>query len=143
MTGVKTAISLGMLLMLGACAGAGNKAPSGGTATLVDTRWVLTKLGDTAVAPAEREYFLLLDTKDQRASGFAGCNMFAGPYQLAGDKLTFGPLAMTRMACPPPGMTVEGAYANALRDAKGYKIAGKTMMLTDEAGKSLASFAVK
>ncbi len=143
MKGVKIAVSLSLLLALGACAAGEGKPPAGGETPLVGTRWVLTKLGETNVAPAEREAFLTLQASDQRASGYAGCNMFAGPYQLAGDKLSFGPLAMTRMACPPPGMAVEGGYANALRGAKAYKIAGQTMTLTDDAGKSLATLAVK
>ncbi|MFN4283968.1 MAG: META domain-containing protein [Alphaproteobacteria bacterium] len=140
---MKTIFAAVMLCALAACASRETASTAADSAPLVGTRWVLTKLGDTTVAPAEREAFLTLQASDQRASGYAGCNMFAGPYQLAGDKLSFGPLAMTRMACPPPGMAVEGGYANALRGAKAYTVAGRTMTLMDDAGKSLATFVAK
>lgn len=138
------AISLSLLLALGACAADGAKPAGTASAPLVGTNWVLTKLGDAPVtlASGQREPFLQLQASDGRASGFAGCNMFAGPYQLSGDSLSFGPLAMTRMACAP-GMNIEGGYANALRDTKGYKITGSQLALTDASGKALASFVAK
>ena len=139
---MKSAI-MSLALLLGACAMEG-KSPAPAT-PLVGTNWMLTKLGETSVTmtAGQREPFLQLQASDSRASGFAGCNMFAGPYQLSGDSLTFGPLAMTRMACPPPGMAVEGGYANALRDSKGYKISNGQLSLIDAAGKILASFEAK
>lgn len=148
----RAAIFLSLLLALGACS-AGGKPDSktesarmvmGAAVPLVGTNWVLTKLGDAPVtlAAGQREPFLRLQASDGRASGFAGCNMFAGPYQLSGDSLTFGPLAMTRMACAP-GMSIEGAYANALRDTKGFKINNGELTLIDGAGKVLASFTAK
>jgi len=139
-----TAMFLSLLLTLGACAMEGGRTAAPAT-PLVGTNWLLTKLGEAPVTveAGQREPFLQLQASDGRVSGYAGCNMFAGPYQLSGDQLTFGPLAMTRMACPPPGMAVEGGYANALREAKGYKITGSQLALIDASGKTLASFAAK
>jgi heat shock protein HslJ len=143
----RTAMSLTLLLALGACAPTQTSTPVSITAAspLVGTNWVLTKLGDVpaAVGAGQREPFLQLQAADSRISGFAGCNMFAGPYQLSGESLSFGPLAMTRMACPPPGMTLEGSYANALRDTKSYKITGTQLALMDASGKALAGFVAK
>jgi heat shock protein HslJ len=142
------AFSLSLLLALAACGSNADKVDSktdnARMVPLVGTNWALTKLGDAPVtlASGQREPFLQLQASDGRASGFAGCNMFAGPYQLSGDSLSFGPLAMTRMACAP-GMNIEGGYANALRDTKGYRIAGSQLVLTDAAGKALASFTAK
>ena len=39
---------------------------------------------------------------DGRVSGSTGCNSYSGSYDLGGDELRIGPLAMTRKACPPP-----------------------------------------
>lgn len=147
------AFSLSLLLALAACSSNADKVDSktenarmvmGAAVPLVGTNWALTKLGDAPVTlvSGQREPFLQLQASDSRASGFAGCNMFAGPYQLSGDSLSFGPLAMTRMACAP-GMSIEGGYANALRDTKGYKITGGQLTLTDASGKVLASFTAK
>jgi heat shock protein HslJ len=148
-----TAFSLSLLLALAACSTADKpdsktenaRMVMGAAVPLVGTNWVLTKVGETSavVGAGQREPFLQLQAADGRISGFAGCNMFTGPYQLSGDSLSFGPLAMTRMACPPPGMTLEGGYANALRDTKAYKIAGSQLTLSDSAGKALANFVAK
>ena len=50
----------------------------------------------------------------RRASGFSGCNRYMGTYALKDGKLSFGPLAGTRMACATPGGKIEGDYLNAL-----------------------------
>ncbi|CAG4886853.1 hypothetical protein R54767_00296 [Paraburkholderia gardini] len=50
----------------------------------------------------------------RRASGFSGCNRYMGTYALKDGKLSFGPLAGTRMACATPGGQIEGAYLDAL-----------------------------
>ncbi len=128
-------------LMLTACATQDGKISA--TAPLVGTNWVLASIGEQPVtlATGQREPTLQL-ASDRRANGYAGCNMFNGAYQLSGDKLSFGPLAMMRMACAA-GMDIESGYAAALGGAKGYKIAGSTLALTDEGGKTLASFVAK
>lgn len=53
-------------------------------------------------------------TGQRRASGFAGCNRFAGPYSLKGGALSFGPLAATRTACAGARGEFERAYLDAL-----------------------------
>ena len=45
-----------------------------------------------------------------RLTGRAGCNRMSGPYRLGADgRITVGPLAVTRMACPEPQMEIERA----------------------------------
>jgi heat shock protein HslJ len=47
----------------------------------------------------------------RRANGFSGCNRFTGTYDLTDGKLSFGPLASTRMACAPgPGSALEQPF---------------------------------
>ena len=50
----------------------------------------------------------------RRASGFSGCNRYTGTYMLKEGRLSFGPLAGTRMACATPCGKIEGAYLDAL-----------------------------
>ena len=57
---------------------------------------------------------LSTQTGQRRASGFSGCNRYTGTYMLKDGKLSFGPLAGTRMACATPGGKIEGAYLAAL-----------------------------
>lgn len=50
--------------------------------------------------------------KDNRFSGHAGCNQMNGSIKVEGNKIKFGPIASTKMACP--NMKVEQAVGNAL-----------------------------
>jgi copper homeostasis protein (lipoprotein) len=72
------------------------------SAPLESTYWNLTRLGDkpVSVAAKQREPHFVLDSKTKRIAGSGGCNRFTGSSQLNGDRLTFGRMAMTFMACP-------------------------------------------
>lgn len=72
-------------------------------ASLADTSWSIVEIGGEAVSG---ERYAMQFTTD-RMSGQAGCNRFSGGYTLAGETLTAGALAMTRMACPGPAMQHE------------------------------------
>lgn len=56
---------------------------------------------------------------DARVSGLAGCNRFFGTFELASDgELRIGPLASTRMACPPPLDELERIYLQRLEQMR-------------------------
>lgn len=90
------------------------------TQLLDNTDWQLSswKLsgGGTRDVPGGEPITLVLSTQSgqRRASGFSGCNRFMGTYMLKDGKLSFGPLAGTRMACATPGGKIEAAYLDAL-----------------------------
>ncbi|MEU6815876.1 META domain-containing protein [Streptomyces sp. NPDC046860] len=50
-----------------------------------------------------------------RATGNLGCNTFSAPTTIDGDRIDFGTLRTTRMACDEPRMTFERALTRALR----------------------------
>lgn len=55
------------------------------------------------------------DGGQRRANGFSGCNRFTGTYDLTDGKLSFGPLAGTRMACAPgAGSALEQPFLQGL-----------------------------
>ncbi|WP_296653344.1 META domain-containing protein [Paraburkholderia sp.] len=70
----------------------------------------------TAAAAAANPITLELSTAtgQRHASGFSGCNRYAGAYALKNGLLSFGTLAGTRMACIGAGGDIEGAYLDAL-----------------------------
>jgi copper homeostasis protein (lipoprotein) len=111
------------------------------TASLVNTYWKLMRLGGAAVTVGEgqREPHFILQVDGQRVIGSGGCNRFMGRYSVEADRLTFGPLAGTRMACPE-GMEQEDAFHEALGSAATWRIIGERLELFDAAGKSLARF---
>ncbi|HEY9444599.1 MAG TPA: META domain-containing protein [Gemmatimonadales bacterium] len=101
------------------------KAPAGtpsGAAYLVGTTWRLENLPGTAVLDSAAPT-LEFPTEGQ-AAGSASCNRFTAPVTVAGDSVTFGPLAVTRMACPEAVMSQESAYLDALGKAERFRVEG-------------------
>jgi putative lipoprotein len=75
---------------------------------------------------------------DGVVGGFSGCNRFTGAYNQNGDELTFGPLASTRMACPPEVMEREQEFLAMLGNVRYAEVNHPTLILKDGNGKELA-----
>ena len=106
--------------------------------TIADTSWTLTHLGSEPVVVAaekQREPYLMF--RDGRVSGNAGCNRLSGGYTQDGGKLTFTPIALTRMACPT-GMDVESKFTAALGKVAGLKRTDTQLDLLDASGATVA-----
>lgn len=62
--------------------------------------WVRTQMNDgTVTTPKKVEAFTITFNADGSVLGTTDCNRFFGKYSLDGNKVTFGPLASTKMAC--------------------------------------------
>ena len=73
---------------------------------LAGSRWQIVNVTFEEVAGEAYR----LEFTENRVSGRAGCNRFSGSYRRTGDnELEFGPIAVTRMACPEPQMEHERA----------------------------------
>jgi heat shock protein HslJ len=110
-------------------------------ASLENTYWKLTHLGDTPVIVpvGQQEPHLTLNSLNGRAGGTGGCNRFGGRYTLNGDRLSFDPMTATLMACPD-GMDTENAFLGTLSRVHGWRITGQQLELLDGAGKVVARF---
>jgi TPR repeat protein len=117
-------------------------ATSGGdvTASLENTYWKLTRLGETPICMAsqQQEPHFVLDSESRRVNGSGGCNRLMGSYKLNGDQLTFSQMAGTKMACLE-GMETENAFLDVLKKVNRWKITGQQLELFDAAGNLLAS----
>lgn len=82
--------------------------------------WDLAELGPTADFAHLRPTIEFAE--DGTVSGFAGCNTFSGSYTTDGSTLSFGPMAMTEMACQRPGSAVEADYVAALAGVTGWAV---------------------
>jgi heat shock protein HslJ len=116
-----------------------HSATSSATASLENTYWKLTYLGDRPIHAASQaqEAHFVLNSESRRVSGSGGCNPLVGSYELNADKLTFRQIAGTLMACLE-GMDTEKAFLNVLNQAKRWKITGQQLELLDGSGHSLA-----
>jgi heat shock protein HslJ len=72
-----------------------------------------------------------------RVDGFSGCNQFMGTYSIDHDRVTFGPLAGSMMACPEPEMALEAAVRTALAGTLRFVVAEDGLRLTPESGAAL------
>ena len=99
-------------------------------AALENTYWKLVEVHGrpVQVLPGEREAHILLLAG--RASGGSGCNKLMGSYtHSAPGALRIGPLANTRMACPPEMMAQEAALLDAFEHTTDYRIKGGALTL--------------
>lgn len=106
------------------------------TMELEDIRWNLVEMdGGPAVAAVEqRQAFIVFEGMGApRVSGSTGCNRFAGSYARGESRLSFGPLASTKMACPD-GLAQEQAFVQALQAVSGWRTLDGILELLDDQG---------
>lgn len=104
------------------------------SATLETGTWRLMALPGQTLPPTTERTALTARFSEGRVQGFSGCNQYTGAYALEGDRLVFGPLAGTLMACPEPAAALEGAFRTALTGAMRVAIRGDELTLTPVVG---------
>lgn len=96
--------------------------------SLAGSEWGFPDAGDA---------FIKFD--EARAAGSSGCNRFTTSYTFTDGALSFGPVAGTRMACPPDKMEIERRVLAMLEATKSAEATHKTLVLKDAAGATLAT----
>jgi copper homeostasis protein (lipoprotein) len=113
-------------------------------ASLENTYWKALRAGERDLVAAEgmREAHIVLAPTDgeQRLQGFGGCNRMMGSYTVDRERILFGPIASTMMACVAPAMENERALGAALAAVRAWRIEGETLELLDDQGALLARF---
>ncbi len=107
-------------------------------ATLDNTAWRLTRIGNTVVPAGDRPsntpgLSFRMDPKS--FSGSDGCNRLAGNYNRTGDAITLTVVG-TLMACQGG----EPRLASALRNVRNYRVLGNVLDLYDEQRRVVARF---
>ncbi|MGD8466818.1 MAG: META domain-containing protein, partial [Anaerolineae bacterium] len=115
------------------------------TRSLEGANWVLESyLGERGELTAVlSDSTITAHFREGQVQGNAGCNSYFGSYERDGDRLTFGPLAMTEMYCQPQAlMDQEGAYLSVLASAGSYQIADDRLQMYDDNGELVLVYSV-
>lgn len=134
---MKNPILLFLIVFLAACGASKDKKAADtpdmektDQSILLNDIWVLESINGKEIAEGDfsRERPLLEFHKaGGKVMGNTGCNQLNGSYSTEGDKISFGPLMTTKMACPGNGET---SFMTALSEVNGYKIENLKLYLT-------------
>jgi heat shock protein HslJ len=132
----RSACGLWFGLVLGA--GVACAAPPGEASdrTFDAGEWVLVEISGEPLEAGGPEATLAWDAAERRIAGSAGCNRyFAGVVQgPEGGVLELGPVATTRMMCPPPEMDLEQRFLARLEATERWEHAGDRLVLSGPSG---------
>lgn len=102
---------------------------AGGTATL-SGNWELTYITGPRIAFdglfPNKKPVIRFDTEKMEVGGNNSCNSFGGSFSLDGQKISFGNLHSTLMACPGNG---EGTFMKALKEVNTYALEGNEVLV--------------
>ena len=110
-------------------------------ADIANIQWKLTTLGGNAVPVADNKQALYLELigGDNRVTGFAGCNRFAGSYTLQQAHISFEQLLSTRKMCFQH-MGLEQMFLAALAETDSYDNQDNSLVLLNAQGEVIAEF---
>ena len=113
----------------------------GAAPALGGTVWQLEDLGGAGViddAQATLEF-----AEGGSVSGNGSCNRFRGTATVSGSDISFGPLALTRMACPEAIMNQENAFLAALGKASRFEVKDSFLYIHSAGGAAPLRFVRK
>jgi heat shock protein HslJ len=96
---------------------------------LASTDWMLASMDGKPVDPAQKPPTLLVQYG--KVVGFDGCNRYSGALkESAPGEISVGPLAATKMACPPEAMTLSDEFTKRMNKVTGYTFDAGQLALT-------------
>lgn len=111
---------------------------------LSGSSWELTSMNDgkEAVVSLPENIGITIEFSDDKASGNAGCNNYFSSYSTGEDfGIEFSAIGSTKMYCEENIMVYESAYLKNLELVSEYDFNGKSLVLRDNDGKILMTFA--
>jgi|TARA_R110001583_G_scaffold24485_2_gene89335 heat shock protein HslJ len=109
---------------------------------LINTYWKLVTIDGAPVVTHEnfREAHVVLHQEASRLAGATGCNTLMGSYQVENERIAFGQIASTKIACPTPQMKNERDFLAALKQATAWSVDGAMLVLSGNNSEPLAVF---
>ncbi|MBL8355155.1 MAG: META domain-containing protein [Delftia acidovorans] len=119
--------TLSVVGALGACAGTSASSQGAAPEPLWGSEWRLLDIGGQAALPQPAA--TLAFPQSGQVAGHGSCNRFFGPVEIERDRVKFGPLASTKMACMGGAGEQESRYLGALQKAQRYEVKGNTLLI--------------
>lgn len=110
---------------------AGEDAPSG----IFDVEWVVEAIDGQPAADGVKSTLQI--AADGQVSGRGGCNGYGGGATVEGEKISFGDMRATLMACGQAAMDQEGRFFAALKGVEAFRIEDGRLVLAGKDGKEL------
>lgn len=108
----------------------GEADPSRMTLQMKTWDWVNALYNDERViTPKKSNAFTVTFKNDGTFSAKTDCNSMSGTYTANDGKITFGPIAMTKMYCEG---SQEREFAQLLENASGYHFTGRGQLILDQ-----------
>jgi len=122
--------------VLAGCSSSGNSSDN---KPLTGTEWVLFEMDGNKYEPAAgKNVTMKFEGTEQNVNGKAPCNTYGGPYIKSSNKLYFGGLFSTEMACDE--LKSEQEYFKILGKVFSYRISGDKLYFFDNGGMVIARF---
>lgn len=104
--------------------------------------WVLKNLFDQDAAALKKPITLTFDSKEKKASGFAGCNQYFSKFSVTNSDIKFTDTGSTKMFCEET-MATEMKFMTALEQVQTFKLEGNTLLLLADNNKVILEFTRK
>lgn len=129
-----------LFFLLTSCAGSQKKIQAIQHLSLFDTNWNLVAINQRPIDTLEsKRPHIQFSKKEMKATGNNGCNSVFASIDTIEDRLSFGPVGSTRMACQE-GMEIEMAFLGMLQASKKYRIDGYSLLIMDGNGQVVGKF---
>jgi len=132
-----TLATLAITALAAACRPSSTPTPAGGgpphdsaavsTESLAGSAWALEDIGGAGVIDDAKATLEFPDSG--KVAGRGSCNRFFGTVAVTGDRIRFGHLGATRMACPEAVMDQETRYLKRLETAERFAVAGDVLRI--------------
>lgn len=134
-----TTILLFAIICLSACKAKQNTTNQ--SIAITGKTWIAVQLGKNAIEITE-DRLPNLTLSEGKVTGFGSCNRFHGTYILDGDKISFSPLARTKMLCQEV-QQIENGFLNVLSDVKSWEYKNGKLYFLGENEDVLVVFTMK
>lgn len=135
---MKTIVSVFLIftvMLLGGCGSSKNSDDN----SLTGTGWVMFEMDGNKYEPLTgKNITLKFDMSSKKISGNAPCNTYSSGYTKQDNKLSFGQVLSTEMACGE--IETEYAYLKLLQKVFAYQISGDKLYLFDSGGMVILRF---